>query len=205
RKKGAVCNLQCGGYKTYGVKECSNHTIDYDTLYNTVLCELQRLLSMSVEDREKFVNRLVEAERAQEHSALKSSVSQQYEDNKERVKTLHTLLKQLYEDRVSGKLSETSFEKLSEECRSELSALEQDIAEHERNSDIDTSVSALYKRFFALLSDITDIKELSKPLLQRLIDHIEVSQGYYVTDEQGKRRKHQEVKIYYRFIGNIKQ
>ncbi len=36
RKKGARYNLSCGGYKQYGRKACSSHSIDYDVLYKTV-------------------------------------------------------------------------------------------------------------------------------------------------------------------------
>lgn len=61
--------------------------------------------------------------------------------------------------------------------------------------------SHAYNHFLALLDEVTEVKELSEPILKKLIDHIEIEQGYYQKDENGKKRKHQNIKVYYKFIG----
>jgi hypothetical protein len=42
--------------------------------------------------------------------------------------------------------------------------------------------------------------------MHELIDRIEIGQGYYEKSEAtGKREKHQDITIYYKFIGNLEQ
>ena len=51
RKKEAAYNLACGRYKLYGSKECSNHFIDYDLIYNFVLSEAREMLALSENEK----------------------------------------------------------------------------------------------------------------------------------------------------------
>jgi hypothetical protein len=130
RRKGSAANLVCGGYKLYGAKECNNHFIDYEFLYESVASELQKLLN------------LTEQEKAELYEKPK-------QENADRQLTLYDFAKE-----------ETVYE-------------------------------------------MPEFNVLEPALLQKLIERIEIGQGVFETDKKGKKIKRQEIKIHYRFIGEM--
>lgn len=202
RKKGATYNLCCGGYKSYGSNECSNHFIDYDLLYDAVLQELKRWLSLSDEDREAMVSEL-QQEEAQRRQQSNAGAAQSLARMEQRAQELSVLLKKLYEDYTFNRISAAMYEKLSADYESELSSLEQSVKQLQQRLKPDTSGRDSYREFFALLDEMEGLTTLTKSVLRRFIDCIKVEQGEYIKDENGKRIKRQKVQIFYRFIGQI--
>ena len=203
RKKGATYNLCCGGYKSYGSRECSNHFIDYDLLYNTVLDEIRKWLSLSEEEKENLLKELEEAEIQKQKKQMNHAESPSILKLENRRLEIDTLLKSLYEDHAFGRISAFTYNRLVKEYEAELFSLEQSIGAIKHPLETDTAISDAYKDFFGLLNEVTECKKLTKPLLRNLIDRIEVEQGHYEKDAHGKKVKKQKTKIYYRFIGCI--
>ncbi len=199
RKKGCTYNLACGGYKSYGARECSNHFIDYDLLYNTVLQEIQLWLSLSQDDRNAIIEDLEKAEQSPNKDVL--NTVQAIKRLEQRTQEVSLLIKKAYEDFSFGRMPEGIYSNLSKEYETEYQSLEQSINEMKKSLQTDTSKSNSYNDFFALLDEITKVDTLSVALLNKLIDRIEIGQGYYQKDDSGKKIKHQYIKIYYRFIG----
>lgn len=202
RKKGAKANLVCGGYKLYGSKECTNHFIDYDVLYNLVLEDINKQISITEEEVEAIYS-IVKS------NMNKSSIHTE-EQKKRRVSTLRSrsfeidrIIQHLYEDNLSGKLSDDRFAKLSRNYEKEQTSIEESLNCLEQELKAVEEKASDYKKFLKVLTKYTKIRELNRNIIHELIDHIEISQGSWVQDEKGKR-KVQEVKIYYNFIGNIK-
>ena len=199
KKKGSTYNLCCGGYKHYNSKECSNHFIDYDLLYDAVLTELQGWLSLSEEEKKEIVSDLeAEEKRLQQEKANHSGLQSLEQLEAEKAKT-GTLVQKLYEDYAFGQVSAVMYENLSKGYEERLTSLERSINELKQRFVVDTAKREAYTDFFALLEEVTEVKELTKPLLRKLIDRIEVEQGYYERNESGKRIKKQKIKIYYKF------
>ena len=104
----------------------------------------------------------------------------------------------LYEDNVAGKVTDEWFLQLSHkyeverlELKEKISALHAKLAaldEQSQNSDA----------FLAAIRKFMEMKTLTAPLLQELIDHIDV----YEAQGSGKSRT-QRIVIYYRFVGYI--
>lgn len=198
RKRGSRYNLVCGGYKLYGSKECQNHFIDYDILYEVVLQELRELLGLSDEDRRIILDNL-------KKNAKSKSLSMDDEAVKEiekREVELDRIIKRLYEDNMSGRLDDTRFYKLLSEYEAEQKENATRLSALKRSQSPETDEQAAYKNFFLLLDEITCVNELTRELVGKVIDKIEVFQG---TFENGKRsgRKHQTIRIYYKFIGEL--
>lgn len=203
RKKGSTYNLTCGGYKTYGAKECGNHFIDYDVLYNIVIDELRFWFQLSEDSKQAIIKELEEAENKkllQNNSHNSKNTVLQMET---RVQELKELIGKIYEDYAFNKITETAYEMLSAKYEEEYKSLEISITEIKKHEKTETSQSDLYRQFFTLLNEITEINSLSVDILRKFIDRIEIGQGYYETDENGIKKKHQKIKIYYRFIGCI--
>jgi DNA invertase Pin-like site-specific DNA recombinase/predicted Fe-S protein YdhL (DUF1289 family) len=200
RKKGATYNLCCGGYKLYGARECSNHFIDYDDLCRVVESELRRWMEISDQEREAIVSAAAKQD-AQERGENIQSAEKSLAALKRRLQTVTALLRQLYEDYATERITETTYRSVSPGYEEELQALEKSIREVEGKARQTKAASDAYREFFKLLDDVGHLDSLSKQTLRRLVDRIEVEQGEYVIDEDGAKRKRQVVRIYFRFIG----
>lgn len=204
RKKGAAYSLACMGYRTYGAKECSNHFIDYDLLCNAVLTELHKWLSLPDAEKSAIVNEL-EEEAASRYQAVNADACRTITNMERRMGEVTALMKRLYEDNAFGRVQATVYQKLSTAYEAELLSLERSISEMKANSRPDTAARDSYRHFFSLLDDAAAASELTRPLLKRFIDRIEVEQGYAGIDENGQKHKRQKIRIYFRFIGRMSE
>lgn len=201
KKKGTIYNLCCNGYKSYGARECSNHFIDYNLLYNAVLQEIRKLVALNEDEKAQILTEL-EREEAERSQIMYASREQAYTSLEERMTRVVQSLKKLHEQYSCGEISKTVYTKLSEEYTMDLESLEKSKSSLEESAETPTK-SESYRKFFQLLEEVTDVKVLSKPLLRKLIERIEVEQGRFVVGEDGKKHKEQNVRIYFRFVGNL--
>ena len=112
---------------------------------------------------------------------------------------LDGLFARLYEDFVSGKITEYNFNMLSEKYQTEQAELEETIKT--LGDDLNTAKKneSNAEKWLDLIKQYSDISELTAPLLNALIEKIAVHQA--VNKDDGTIE--QEVEIYYRFIGKI--
>ncbi len=197
RKKSAVANLVCGGYKLYGKRECSNHFINYETLYNIVLEELRNQIGLTKEEKMDIITSFEEDYKAEKKNKYSEIRGKHIYELNSRQKQLDKIIDKLYEDNISGKLTNDRLDRMVEayqleegQIKNKLDALHKELDESKKNS---------FENFIELVDNITEGKELTRALLLKLVDRIEIGQGAY--DEKG--RKHQVVRIYYKFTGNI--
>lgn len=196
RKKGSPANLTCGGYKLYGAEECSNHFIDYNVLYEIVQASLREQLAISREERAAI---LEHAQKKQAASAGRQERSKEISGIKKRLRELEGIIAKLYEDNAAGRLGDARMTKLLPKYEQEAETLEQRLAAlQNENATPEPSFQEAREKLDKLLRQITDVTELTPKLLFKLVDHIEIGQGYYERGEHGKV-KHQTVKIFYRF------
>ena len=111
-----------------------------------------------------------------------------------RIAELDNLFKHLYEDNVTGKLSDERFIKMSHDYEIEqgnlkamAEVLREEIKKQEKQK---TNVKA----FISVVKKYTDMQDLDASILREFIDRIEVSH----TDKKSKTR---EITIVYNFIG----
>ena len=201
KRKGATYNLCCGGYKAYGAKECGNHFIDYDLLYTAVLEELRKWLSIPDEEKEILIKELEKEEKQRQRNQENDMVFQSVFKMEERKREIGNLLKKLYEDHTFGRISAVTYAHLTGEYEAERLSLNQSISDMKQHLLPDMTTSDAHKEFFQLLNEVTELRELTKPLLRKMIDRIEVEQGHYEKNRCGEKIKRQNIKIYYRFIG----
>ena len=115
-----------------------------------------------------------------------------------RDKELDRLFEAIYEDNVSGKISDDRFRKLSIKYESEQKEIEEKILR------IQTSIDDFEQRiistdsFVSLVKKYTRVKKLTPTMLNELVERIEVFQAQ---KEDGVNV--QRIKIYYRCIGSV--
>lgn len=196
RKKDSPANLACGGYKLYGTSACTNHFIDYNVLYDIVLKSIQQQLALSKEDKEKLV---LSIKKELDKSSKKENSKSELENLNKKSEEIDKKIEKIYEDNFNNKISAETFDKLLSKYENERKITSEKIKriQESRKKENDNS----YLDFFKLVDEYTDIKELDQDLLFRLIDRIEVSQGYYTKTKKGKI-KYQKISIFFRFINN---
>lgn len=103
-----------------------------------------------------------------------------------------------YEDNVAGKLSDEMFMRFSQKYETERLELKEKISAYrKRLSEVD-EMQLGKEKFIAAVRKFMQMDKLTAPLLQELIDRIDV---YEVTGT-GKNRK-QMIKIHYKFVGYL--
>lgn len=162
-----------------------------------VLDNIKRVISYisSYEDlfiKEKLENSLEEQQK--EDIANKKLLSQ-YE---KRVKDIDNLIQHIYEDNISGKITDERFATLSLNYEREQKDLK------ERINELSTTINKAKQQeldltnFIDKVKKYTEIKELTPEIVNELIDKIYV---YQQTKLNGK--KYQQIDIYYAGVGII--
>lgn len=115
-----------------------------------------------------------------------------------RLEELERMTAKLYEDKVSGAISEASFalliEKNEQERVQKAERLDTLLA-GERKSQQDI---ANIQRWAGTVRQYLDLQDLNRDIVEELIDHIEIGERTVIDGQ-----KHQDIKIYYRFVGLV--
>ena len=190
--------FNCSGYNKGGRKVCSStHSIRVDFLEQVVLGEIRRLTKFATQYETEF------AQIVMGHS-IKAAEQEQRMKQKElnslmvREKELDTLFEKIYEDNVSGKISDERFSKLSVKYDTEQKELNIRVKELEDELAKKQNKSVSTDMFITSVRKYTRARKLTTKMLNELIEKIEV---YQAEEIDGKRI--QRLKIHYNCIGSI--
>lgn len=179
------------------VDPCTAHYIREWVLYDLVLEHLRQTLSFASAHEDQFVERLgLHAEMIQRRKLV--AQQKNLVEAQARMVTLDRLFQRVYEDNVSGKLTDEQFSKLSSSYSSEQAMLKEQIPklmEEQKHAENSVSNAA---HFLKLVRKYTEIDELNATILNQFISKILI---YAPEKVNGKRT--QRVKIFYNFIGEI--
>lgn len=202
RKKSSEANLACGGYKLHGSKECSNHFIDYNVLYNIVLNAIKEKVSLSEQDKKDLLR---EVKSQIETNNDSSFFNQELLKAEKRSNELDRIIEKLYEDNFNGIINNerlkkllTKYEEESKMLNEKINKIKSQITDKEKAID---AIKSSYDNFSKIVDEYSEIKELNQDIIFKFIDRIEVGQGCYEKTKNGKI-KHQQIKIYFNFIGD---
>ena len=120
-------------------------------------------------------------------------------DAEKRIAELDTIFKRLYEDTISGKLSDERFQKLSTDYEKEQHQLQEVAAVLRGEIEAEERKSANVERFLSVVERYTEIPELTPCILHEFVEKIVV---HTASDPKGKNRT-QEIDIYYKGIGAL--
>jgi hypothetical protein len=188
--------FRCSTYTQKGKEACSMHCVDYDTLYQAVLADIQRYATLAVEDEQKLIDKIL-----RENEAFKEKNLARYERNiresKNRITEIDKLVQSLYEQKIKGLASEMSdamfrrmvnnYETEQRQLMADLEQLESEVDECKR---VDKNLMDWIKRIRKCIS----IDAVTRAIAVELIDRIEVSEEY---DKDGE--KYLDVSIFYKF------
>ena len=182
----------CSTYRK-GKDLCTTHSIKNVVLHEIVLRNLREAIEYVTQYEAEFIQEAADS-RLRERDAEFSRKRETLSRAESRIAELDNLFKHLYEDNVTGKLSDERFIKMSrdyeleqENLKSMAEVLREEIKQQEKQK---TNVKA----FISVVKKYTDMQELDASILREFIDRIEVSH----TDKNSKTK---EITIVYNFIG----
>ena len=190
--------FSCSNYvKDYRGTCQTRHYVRADAIEEVVTYELQRLADYLRYDQEGFAQLLADKtnkDMLTEQKQTKSTIEQ----SQARINKIDVLYERLYEDNVSGKVTDSFFMELSHKYENEKSELKRKILNLKmRLNELDKKV--FHKdMFISAIRQFMEMKTITAPLIRELIDHIEVHE----TEGEGKY-KTQRIVIFYRFVGYI--
>ena len=187
----------CSRYTASGYGACSRHTIYEMTLTELVLNEIRAHAEALELDEAAVLDRL-QAQRTAADAERLESVRQEIGKLRRRVYELEQMTAKLYEDKVCGSISAASFavllEKTEQERRQRTDRLDTLLAEGREYEQSAADIQS----WAAVVRKHLHIRGLDRETVDELIDRIEVGEKTVV---DGKNVR--DIKIYYRFVGNI--
>ena len=186
----------CSNYKgNTGI--CTVHYIRENAIYDVVLEQVQLMLRYLQSFESDFVKSLVDksAKDKKKEIALRRK---KLEANKTRISELDGIFKRIYEDNISGKLSDERFSKLSVDYEREQKQLIEDTVALESELNQEAELVDNVEYFLSIVRQYTEIKELSARVVNDLIDKIKVH-----TVDKSSGQRVQKIDIYYTAVGLI--
>ena len=116
-----------------------------------------------------------------------------------RIGELNGIFKRLYEDSVSGRITDERFMELSTDYEQEQATLKARAAELQAELGQAQEAAVNVEKFMAVVRKYTSFEELTPTLLREFVEKIVVHECW--KDEQGTR--HQDIEIYYSFVGKV--
>ena len=178
-------------------KQCSQHYIRTEVVRKLVLETIKVVSDYVITNEEEFINRIYSTSRDKQKESIRSLKRKIAQDTK-RVNELNMLMKKLYEDNISGKLSDKRFEFMLSEFENEQDTLEISMENAKAEIEKYESDTVRADKFIELVKRYTDFRELTTPMLNEFVEKILVHEADYSSGERV-----QEVEIYLNFIGKF--
>ena len=189
--------FNCSNYKGNRGTCTSTHYVRVDFLEEVVLGEIRRLMKFASLYEDEFVKAVVGHSQQAEQT-----------DRKLKEKELRTLLARdeeldglfecIYEDNVSGKLSDDRFAKMSRRYEDEQKELAEKIKKLRSEIEKQSSRSMTTDMFIGLVRKYTRARKLTPRMLNELIEKIEVFNAEKIDGVWEQR-----LRIHYNCVGTI--
>lgn len=190
--------FSCSNYKKDTRGNCeSRHYIRADAVEQVVMLELSRLAKCLETNEQEFAELLVRKTNEDmiiEQKRLEESLSKALFRNE----SITTVFSKLYEDNVTGKVSDDMFMELSRKYETERMELKSNIAEYRERLSKIGEMKQNKDDFIKAVRKFMEMRTLTAPMLRELIDRIDVHEK-----QGGNKCYTQEITIHYRFVGLI--
>ena len=189
--------FNCSNYKGNRGTCTSTHYVRVDFLEEVVLGEIRRLTKFASLYEDEFVKAVIghsqqaeQTDRKLKEKELKTLLARDEE--------LDGLFERIYEDNVSGKLSDDRFAKMSRRYEDEQKDLSEKIKKLRSEIEKQSSRSMTTDMFIGLVRKYTRARKLTPRMLNELIEKIEVFNAEKIDGVWEQR-----LRIHYNCVGTI--
>ena len=189
-------HYRCSSYK-HDTSLCTSHYISDEVLQVIVLENIQRIISYVKSYEDLFIQEQLTKSTQDELKHI-SKNKKELKKAKNRVIEIDNLFMHIYEDNVSGKITDERFRNLSFNYDKEQQELKIKIEQLSKQINNTEKKTIDLTQFINNVKKYTEITELTPEILNELIEKILVHQAEIVNG-----KKVQEIDIYYRGVGII--
>ncbi len=189
--------FNCSNYKGNRGTCTSTHYVRVDFLEEVVLGEIRRLTKFASLYEDEFVKAVIghsqqaeQTDRKLKEKELKTLLARDEE--------LDGLFERIYEDNVSGKLSDDRFAKMSRRYEDEQKELSEKIKKLRSEIEKQSSRSMTTDMFIGLVHKYTRARKLTPRMLNELVEKIEVFNAEKIDGVWEQR-----LRIHYNCVGTI--
>lgn len=189
--------FNCSNYKGNRGSCTSTHYVRVDFLEQVVLGEIRRLTKFASLYEDEFLKAVIghsqqaaETDRKLKEKELKALLARDEE--------LDGLFERLYEDNVSGKLSDDRFAKMSRRYEDEQKELAEKIKKLRSEIEKQSSQAMTTGMFISLVRKYTRARKLTPRMLNELVEKIEVYNAEKIDGVWEQR-----LRIHYNCVGEI--
>ena len=181
----------CVTYNRYGKGHCTQHRVEYDALYQQVLEKIRECAAAALGNGEAVMERLSTACQSEERQQSEA-IARQVAKDEERASVLERMVMKLYEDMISGRITEQNFDLMMKRAQDEQEELKGRLDKNRRLMANKAEVQENSRRWVETIREYADIQELDAVTLHRLIREIVVHEAI---DQDGTR--HVDVEIHF--------
>ena len=189
--------FNCSNYKGNRGSCTSTHYVRVDFLEQVVLCEIRRLTKFASQFEDEFVKAVIGHSQQAEATDRKLK-EKELKALQARDEELDGLFERIYEDNVSGKLSDDRFARMSRRYEEEQKELAEKIKALRAEIDKQSSQSMTTDMFISLVRKYTRARKLTPRMLNELIEKIEVFNAEKIDGVWEQR-----LRIHYNCVGVI--
>lgn len=189
--------FNCSNYKGNRGTCTSTHYVRVDFLEEVVLGEIRRLTKFASLYEDEFVKAVIGHSQQAEQTDRKLK-EKELQTLLARDEELDGLFERIYEDNVSGKLSDDRFAKMSRRYEDEQKNLSEKIKKLRSEIEKQSSRSMTTDMFIGLVRKYTRARKLTPRMLNELIEKIEVFNAEKIDGVWEQR-----LRIHYNCVGTI--
>ena len=178
---------------------CTSHQIHNVQVEEILLHEIREITAFAREREDEFVQLVTKKSETELNRQLRES-RRELDQARQRITRLDSIVKNLYEDNIEGKISDERFKRLSETYDEEQRQLEKRASELQDYIDSSKEQRLNVDSFLALVRRSLEISELTPEIIRSFVEKIEVFQPEKVP---GTRTKRQRILIHWNYIGAV--
>lgn len=186
----------CSNYRK-NTANCTAHYIREKVVYALVLESLRRVLFYVQAFEKLFVKEQLEKSSKEQKKEL-AKKKRELSKSEKRIAELDVLFQRIYEDNVSGKLTDERFATMSANYEAEQKSLKETLSQLKADVEAQNDKTENVSAFIQKVKRYTEIKELTPAIVNEFIDHIIVSKKQVIN---GKTVY--PIDIYYNGVGII--
>ena len=191
----------CGSYKKRTV-DCTAHFIRTDLLTAGVLSNLRKVTSYAAKHEARFMKLLIEQNEDGDRRR-NAAKKKELETAQKRISELSAIFKRLYEDSVTGRISDERFTELSADYEAEQKELKEHAAGLQEELSKAQEATQNAEKFMNVVRRHTTIEELTPTLLREFVEKIVVHESVALDGKRRGKLRRQEIEIYYSFVGKV--
>lgn len=188
----------CGSYRKRSVEKCCTaHYIRLAVLEELVLENLRQVVRFATDQEDEFAKLIMNRTLSKNDADLKL-MQKEISAKEHRITELDKIIKKLYEDNFSGKLSDERYMIFSRDYENEQHTLRTEVDSLKLQIQEQDSKVVNINSFVEIAKKYTSFEKLTPGMLHELVEKIVVHEG-----DKSSGHRIQKIDIYYSFVGDL--